>query len=161
PGLHSLFAAFDLAFVEGDEGQTGVDFRVVRTDPRFRLVQMNVSGGGVRGSVDAFLRWPPIEQAPLAEIRKRVAPGEFANSRALIVGGSRGLGALTAKAIAAGSGAVVITYATGEVDAMQVKDEINREIGPATCRTLRYDARKSAADQLGALTEEISHLYYF
>ena len=161
PGLHSLFAAFALEFVESPHGETGVEFAISKTDPRFRLIQMNISGCGVRGSVDAFLRWPPIKQPSLVDIMKIVAPGEFAGSTALIIGGSRGLGALTAKVIAAGSGKVIITYATGEMDATQLMEEIRIQVGQNACRALQYDARKSAGDQLRTLTEGVSHLYYF
>ena len=45
------------------------------------------------------------------------APGEFANVRALVIGGSRGLGEITAKIIAAGGGDVWITYRRGKEDA--------------------------------------------
>jgi acyl dehydratase/NAD(P)-dependent dehydrogenase (short-subunit alcohol dehydrogenase family) len=161
PGLHSLFAAFALEFVESPHGETGVEFSVSKTDPRFRLIQMNISGCGVLGAVDAFLRWPPIKQPSLVDIMKIIAPAEFAGSTALIIGGSRGLGALTAKVIAAGSGKVIITYATGKTDAMQLMEEIHREIGERVCRALPYDARKMPVDQLGTLTEKVSHLYYF
>lgn len=161
PGLHSLFAAFALEFVESPHGKAGVEFFVSKTDPRFRLIQMNISGGGVLGSVDAFLRWPPIKQASLVDIMKVVTPGEFAGSTALIIGGSRGLGALTAKVIAAGSGKVAVTYATGKTEATQLMEEIHSQVGQGVCRALPYDARKRPGDQLETLTEEVSHLYYF
>jgi acyl dehydratase/NAD(P)-dependent dehydrogenase (short-subunit alcohol dehydrogenase family) len=161
PGLHSLFAAFALEFVESLHHEAGVEFLVSKTDPRFRLIQMNISGCGVLGSVDAFLRWAPINQSSLIDIMKIVAPGEFAGSTALIIGGSRGLGALTAKLIAAGSGKVIITYATGKADATQLMEEIHGEVGQGVCRVLPYDARKVPGDQLGTLAEEVSHLYYF
>ena len=161
PGLYSLFAALALDFVASASKAKDVAFRVARTDPRFRLVQMEVSGAGIAGSVDAFLRWPPVKQAALADIVKLVAPGEFAGATALIVGGSRGLGALTAKVIAAGGGHVAVTYASGKDDASQLAAEINEAVAPGRCQTLHYDAREPAGDQLGPLTNEISHLYYF
>jgi NAD(P)-dependent dehydrogenase (short-subunit alcohol dehydrogenase family) len=41
------------------------------------------------------------------------APDEFAGATALIIGGSRGLGELTAKLLAKGGARILITYATG------------------------------------------------
>lgn len=161
PGLYSLFAATILEFIEDPCGTAGVEFRVAKTDPRFRLVQIKFSGGGVVGSVDAFLRWPPIKQASVVDIMKIVTPGEFAGSRVLIIGGSRGLGALTAKVIAAGGGKIAMTYATGETDAAELVEEIHRQVGQNVCQVLRYDARERAEQQLAALTGRISHLYYF
>lgn len=161
PGLHSLFAEFAVNLVDSPDNQGRIGFCVSETDERFRLVRMNISGAGVCGSVQAFLRWPPIAQAPLSDIVKIVAPNEFLGSTVLIIGGSRGLGALTAKIIAAGGGKVIVTYATGRLDALQVTEEIHRQIAPGVCQAISFDARKNAANQLRPLDVEVSHLYYF
>jgi NAD(P)-dependent dehydrogenase (short-subunit alcohol dehydrogenase family) len=88
-----------------------------------------------------------------------VGASEFAGSVALIVGGSRGLGELTAKLIAAGGGAVVVTWKSGKEDAERVAHEIRSAGG--RCETLPYDVRKSAIDQLAMLAEIPTHVYYF
>src|SRR5207302_9419080 len=116
---------------------------------------------GIRGSVQAFLRWPPIGQASFAEVSKVVAPAEFAGSTALIVGGSRGLGALTAKVVAAGGAKVIVTYATGRKDAEKLAEEICGHTAHDACRVIQYDVRQDAASQLKPLETEVSHLYYF
>jgi NAD(P)-dependent dehydrogenase (short-subunit alcohol dehydrogenase family) len=84
---------------------------------------------------------------------------EFSGSVALIVGGSRGLGELTAKVIASGGGRVVVTWHSGKEDAERVAQEI-RSAGGA-CETLRYDAREPAAEQLAPLSDAPTHAYYF
>lgn len=161
PGLHSIFAAFDIDFAEAASPEERLWFGVNGTDERFRMVRMAVSGAGVNGSVQAFLRWPPVAQASMNEISKLVAPTEFAASTALIVGGSRGLGALTAKVIAAGGGKVIATYATGRKDAIQLAEEIRDHVPQSACEIIPYDAREDAAGQLKALVADVSHLYYF
>ncbi len=161
PGLHSLFAAFAIECTDRADDRDRIGYRVSRVDERFRMVQMSVSGAGIDGSVQAFLRWPPITQAALSDIARIVAPTEFAGATALIIGGSRGLGALTAKLIAAGGGAVVVTYATGRAEAERLAEEINGHLGRDACRTLPYDARRDAADQLRTLDVDVTHLYYF
>src|SRR6266853_6571153 len=161
PGMYSLFAAFAIDLVENSNHKDAVGFSVSETDERFRMIRMNVSGAGMRGSVQAFLRWPPIGQASLDEVSKVVAPAEFAGSTALIVGGSRGLGALTAKVIAAGGGKVIVTFATGRKDAEKLAEEICSHASQDACRIIPYDARRGAADQLTNLACDPSHLYYF
>jgi len=161
PGLHSIFAAFAIDFTEVPLPGDRLRFSVSGTDERFRMVRMMVSGAGVNGSVQAFLRWPPIAQASMNEISKLVAPSEFVSSTALIVGGSRGLGALTAKVIAAGGGKVIATYATGRKEAVQLAEEIRNCIPQSACEIIPYDARQDAAEQLKTLAAEVSHLYYF
>jgi len=161
PGLHSLFAAFSVELLECSNDRHGIGFRVSETDERFRTVRMIVSGSGVLGSVQAFLRWPPIAQASLFDIAKLVAPSEFAGSTALIIGGSRGLGSLTAKIIAAGGGKVIITYASGRDDALKVAQEINSQLADDACKTMRCDVREDVSTQLRSLDVDVSHLYYF
>jgi NAD(P)-dependent dehydrogenase (short-subunit alcohol dehydrogenase family) len=161
PGLHSIFAAFAMDLLEGDQERDGIEFSVIGTDDRFRMIRMQVDGPGLRGSVQTFLRWPPVVQASLDDIMKLVGPAEFAGSTALVVGGSRGLGALTAKVIAAGGGKVVVSYATGRKDAEDVAEEIRARVSSDACRVIQYDVRLGAAGQLKDIVADVSHLYYF
>jgi NAD(P)-dependent dehydrogenase (short-subunit alcohol dehydrogenase family) len=161
PGLHSIFAAFAIDLIETPQRRDGLWFGVTGTDERFRMIRMAVNGAGVDGSVQAFLRWPPVVQASMSDIAKLVAPNEFAGSTALVVGGSRGLGALTAKIVSAGGGKVVASYATGRQEAEQLAEEICSHVSRDACRIIPYDARRSASDQLAKLACDPSHLYYF
>jgi hypothetical protein len=161
PGLHSLFAAFSIELLDDCNDRYGIGFRVSETDERFRMIRINVFGSGVSGSVQAFLRWPPVAQASVDEIAKLVSPNEFAGSTALVIGGSRGLGSLTAKIIATGGGKVIITYATGQDDASKLAQEINTRLANDACKTMRYDIREEASSQLRSLDANVSHLYYF
>jgi acyl dehydratase len=161
PGLHSLFAGFAVDLVDGSCDRDCLAFEVAETDNRFRMIRMNVRGGGIHGCVRAFLRWPPVEQTSLSNVRSFVGPIEFAGSTSLIVGGSRGLGALTAKILASGGGKVIITYLTGRDDAQRVTAEIGIQMGENVCRSLRYDVYQNAAPQLETISDHISHLYYF
>ncbi len=61
----------------------------------------------------SFARVPPVEQPTMRSLAGLVAPTEFAGCVALIVGGSRGLGELTAKLISSGGGRVIVTWQTG------------------------------------------------
>ena len=49
------------------------------------------------GVAKTLYRPPPQVQADVAALAPLVAPGEFAGQRALVVGGSRGLGEVTVK----------------------------------------------------------------
>ena len=157
PGLHSIFTGLDIDFVEQVSG--GMRYEVASADERFRAVRQIVNGGGLRGTVDSLVRLPPIRQASMAEVSKFVAPGEFSGANVLIVGGSRGLGEITAKIIAAGGGRPVISYAAGRQEAEQVAEEI-RAAGGA-CEILCYDVLKPAGEQLGALAIPPDRVYYF
>lgn len=153
PGLSSVFSSLKLDFTAG--AGPVLDWHVRAVDDRFRLVSLTVEAAGLRGSVEAFHRPPPQPQASLAEVAAEVLPAEFAGQRALVVGGSRGLGEVVAKIIAAGGGEVVVTHAAGAADARRVAEEI----GPR-CRVLALDVLIPAG-ALDSVVGWTTDLYYF
>ena len=82
---------------------------MTRTDPRFRLVELEIAGPGVAGSLRTFLRQPPVAPPSFADAARRVPAGAFAGRHALVIGGSRGLGAVAGLLLAAGGAAVTLT----------------------------------------------------
>jgi len=137
PGRHSIFATFAVKFARS--GVPGsMDFRVERAHARFLRLDMAVQGARIGGSVSAFVRPPPQQQPEIAHVATRVGRGEFAESAAVVVGGSRGLGETTAKILAAGGASVTITYHRGHADAARVAQEI-RNWGGA-CASVQLDA---------------------
>jgi hypothetical protein len=159
PGLRSVFSRLTLNWQQRGLAAP-LTYQVINADARFSLVTISVEGAGVSGSINAFSPQPPPNQLTMRELALRINPGDFAGQRALVVGGSRGLGELTAKAIAAGGGHVAITYAVGRKEAERVVDEIRQFGGEARC--LPYDATRAAAPQLAALQPDLpSHVYYY
>jgi NAD(P)-dependent dehydrogenase (short-subunit alcohol dehydrogenase family) len=158
PGLHSLFSGFKIEF---DVANTlpSLHYEVVKLDKRFRLLKIHFRGLGVVGEAEAFVRHPPVAQMRMEELSSYVHPDEFAGTQALVVGGSRGLGELTAKLLAAGGCQTVITYATGKIDAEHTAGEIRRCGG--RCDTIRYDVGLSPESQIIALRGSVSHVYYY
>ena len=76
PGLHSMFSSLIVDACDEPKPQDDhLGFRVIRTDPRFRMVRMSVAGGGWAGAVEAFARLPPVPQAPSHTLRGVVGPG--------------------------------------------------------------------------------------
>ena len=161
PGLHSMFSKLDLTLLDAPEStpRAALQYAVTYVDERFRKLRIAVEGRTVEGVLEAFVRVPPVRQASMELIAKCLQPGEFAGMNALVIGGSRGLGELTAKLIAAGGGTVTLTYALGRTEAEAVADEIQAWGGNASA--LPYDVRQPPADQLHTLETEPTHLFYF
>jgi hypothetical protein len=159
PGLHSMFGGLDVRLTPAADSADMLDYAVLSVDERFRLVRVAVRGGQLEGTLDALCRAPPAQQASMAVVAASVHRGEFAGTSALIVGGSRGLGEVTAKLIAAGGGRVVLTYRRGQEDAAAVAAEITDAGGRA--EILPYDALQPAAPQLERLSELPTQAYYF
>ena len=161
PGLHSIFSGLELEFAAKRAGAPEMRYRAAGGNPRLGLVLLGVEAPGLRGRIKAFYRPRPRAQASFADIRRGVAPGEFAGQRALVVGGSRGLGEVAAKLLAAGGAEVVVTYHRGEGDAQQIVADILAHGGRASC--LSWDV----LGPVPGLTAPASapapplHLYYF
>ena len=157
PGLHSLFAGLEVNCEPKAARESALAYAVKNTDARFRSLQIDVSGSGIAGWLDAFARPAPPSQPGMAEISRRLEGRPFAGQTSLIVGGSRGLGEVTAKIVAAGGGRPVLTYKDSRREAEAVAAEILAAGGQ--CDLLRYDALESAVAQLRNLSVDCA--YYF
>ena len=160
PGLHSIFSKADVTIgVASSEDHSALHFEVIQTDDRFSKVRIAVAGRSVQGTLDAFMRPAPVQQASISSLSDRVAPGEFGGMHALILGGSRGLGELTAKLFAAGGGRSTITFARGRKEAEDVAAEIRAAGGLAD--VMQYDVLTPASAQIVGFAQPVTHLFYF
>jgi hypothetical protein len=155
PGLHSLYSAMDLSFAKEATGPPRMNFRVASRD-HYGGVRLAVDGPGFRGELGAVLRPPPRAQASVRELAQMVSKGEFSEQRAVVIGGSRGLGEVTAKLLALGGADVTITYHRGKDDAEAVAAEIAAAAGK--CTIAQFDCNHPAPIQSPQPPE---YLYYF
>ncbi|HXM96374.1 MAG TPA: MaoC/PaaZ C-terminal domain-containing protein [Candidatus Dormibacteraeota bacterium] len=161
PGLHSLFSQFDVSWTSGN-GPWLLHYRVAKSDERFRRLQIEVSTGRLKGNLNVFVRPAPVQQSSTSTIKTRVSAGSFSASRALIIGGSRGLGEITAKIIAAGGGHPIITYFSGAKDAQTVAKDIRDSGG--NCSLLRMNVKKEGSAAFLRLLKSSGaprSIYYF
>ena len=131
PGLHSLLNGIELEAAAGES--PALAYAVEHFDARFSRVSINVRGAGFSGTLTASCRPAPTAQATYPDIARAVVPGEFAGQRALVIGGSRGLGEIAVKQLAAGGAQVHFSYHLGESDAKRVAAEITDGGGIAEC----------------------------
>jgi acyl dehydratase len=158
PGLASIFRSLNLSATTPESADEDMRFELARQDERFHLVRLAVEGGGWSGSIDAHFRPRPVEQPAIGAIANKVHRNEFKGANALVIGGSRGLGELTAKILAAGGARVTLTYSSGEADAKGVQSEITGFGG--LCNVMRYDALSPGSTQLGSLALAPNQIYY-
>jgi NAD(P)-dependent dehydrogenase (short-subunit alcohol dehydrogenase family) len=159
PGLHSLLAGVELRF-DVPVDVPAIEWCVVRHRIPAAPLRIAVAGGGLTGFIEAFVRPAPVDQVRAAEMTTRVSPVEFEGQRALVIGGSRGLGEVIVKAIAAGGGEVVLTFHSGAADARRVAADVE-SIG-RTCRIEPFNAIDADADACRRLLATApTHVYYF
>jgi hypothetical protein len=136
PGLHSLFTGIDVSF--NGPRLPELDWSLQKSTSSLAPLAITVSGGAAQGRLSAFVRPAPVQQPTMKEIAGAVSPHEFAGQRALVIGGSRGLGELTAKLLAAGGADVLMTYRSGAEDAARVVADIKSAGG--LCEAMVIDA---------------------
>jgi len=160
PGFHSLFAGFELRF-EASEPATQLRYRVARHDPRFRALELELEGMGMSGRLDALHRPAPAQQAQAVAISSRLPRDSFAGQRALVIGGSRGLGEVAAKLLALGGAEVRLTYHSGHPDALRVVEEIRSAGASAAC--FRLDVLDASHGIMAGLADgwRPNALHYF
>lgn len=162
PGRHSVFAEADLEFADPAKAEMAVAYRVIDLERRFGRVQVRMDAGpAANGVLTAFLRPGPQLQQPYEQLKSMVRPGEFAGQQVLVVGGSRGLGEVAAKLLAAGGAGVNLTYASGLEDAARVVDDIRAGGGNAAMHRFNVLDPGSAEALFAALAPTADHLCYF
>jgi acyl dehydratase len=159
PGLHSIFSACSLRRAEtGRRGPT-LTYEVVAEKHKYSMLTLGVRGAVFEGMLETFVRPVPRTTSMAATLRA-VPHDRFSGQRALVVGGSRGLGEAFAKVIAAGGGDVCITYNRGASDAEAVVNEICSTGRRATA--IKFDVLDPRDLSLRwPASEPPTHLYYF
>ncbi len=160
PGLHSVFSSLKID-LHADEAphESLLRFRVRKYDDRFRLFDISFRGC-IQGEIKAFLRPPAQLQPSVEELSGYVQAEEFKGSRSLIIGGSRGLGEVTAKILAAGGGDVVITYASGRDDARVISNEINAR-QRSHCQVQKLDLTSDSFCSVHIDWNSLHSIYFF
>ncbi len=154
PGLHSIFSDLNINFSAPIQAPAQLHFKVTRYEPRLSLAQIDVSAPGMEGNLKAFLRPTQQVQESYSVLSHRVQALEFSQQKALVVGGSRGLGEVTAKLLAAGGAETTITFYQGAEEAQAIVDEITHAGGIAKCAQLNILDPKDVG-------EGFTHVYYF
>ena len=163
PGLHSLYVGLNLARPPGAQARQpapALAYRVQQANRRYSTINLAVTGPTLAGTLETFFRPPPRPPLPMADAARAIGASELAGQRALVVGGSRGLGEATAKAIVAGGGLACITYHRGADEGARVARDLSEV--RAGCAALPLDVA-APGDLAGRwpVDWKPTHLYYF
>lgn len=160
PGHHSIYGTLDVIFDKIVPETSVLNYRVVQFIQKFSLVRLKVKGPSMKGEIKAFLRPEPQKQKTFSEVCNVISPDEFKNQIAVIIGGSRGLGEVTSKILAAGGARIILTYNQGFQDAKKIAEEINSRGERATIKHFNVlDLNKAQIE--GFQEYSPTHLYYF
>jgi NADP-dependent 3-hydroxy acid dehydrogenase YdfG len=162
PGLHSVYTELDVVFdAARANDRTCFAFRVAKADPRFKLLSIAIDGGGASGKISTLVRPAPVAQPSFAEVCARVPQSAKQGCRAIVIGGSRGLGETAAKILAAAGADVFVTYAAGAGDAARVVSDIRN--GGGRCGAFHLDVTSPPLERPAGLPADWvpTNIYYF
>lgn len=159
PGMHSILSGVKLTF-DVSQQVGAISYSVRRNSAEANYLVLTLQGRGIQGEISAFFRPAPVSQPEFAQLRGLIDQSRFAGRTALVIGGTRGLGELCAKILAAGGAAVILTWHVGEADAARVVEDIRKGGGRADA--LRWDCTHPPAEVPDRLRAAFpTHFYYF
>jgi hypothetical protein len=155
PGLNSLFLSLKIEF-RLDSGSND-SFQVKSSDDRYQMLWITIDAPTLYGEIEVLYRPSFRNNSAISDYKCVVAENEFRKISALILGGSRGLGAVVAKLIACGGGETIVTYNVGLDDAAKLKKEVEAFGGRCEIRQLTIANNISLPFDIS----NINQLYYF
>lgn len=155
PGLRSIYGAVQLSFTKQATTTASLDYTVKNFDARFSRLEIHIYQTGVTGLIEAYVREGVVEQKSYQALQPLVANNAFDVQKALVIGGSRGIGEVISKLLSAGGASVMLTYHTGEQDAKRICEQIKAGGGEATYAN--YDVLNR---NLVAFPFEPTHVYF-
>jgi hypothetical protein len=161
PGRHSIFTSLHARVDTAESDRPGLGWEARRPDRRYLRIDLTLAGSGWQAEARALVRPAPVEPAGFEGLSRDVDPTEFSGRRAVVIGGSRGLGAVTAKLLAAGGAHVLITFAVGQDEAMAVAADISRHRGTDVAAIARCDVLEAFGEPLALALRSATHVYYF
>jgi acyl dehydratase len=121
PGRHSLFAAVALSIqlkaANESANRASIEYSAESASRQFKMISIGVRAPGMHALAEAFFRPAPVPPPPMQMLQNMIDADIFTGHRVLVVGGSRGLGAILARLLAVGGADVRITFANGVVEA--------------------------------------------
>ncbi len=124
PGLNSIYSSLDIHFNE-KYSKKYLYWEVTSASRKFLPVKISFNSSGLSGNLSAFYREEPIKQMSIKELSKKIEKKNLPPQNILVIGGSRGIGEITAKLLSFRNAKIKITYNKGLNDADRITNEIN------------------------------------
>jgi len=123
PGLHSLFVACDIFFEVGSLDRNP-SYKIMESYINLGLLKLQYTGKNINSNITA-LRRPSYTPKSCDELLKTIPTTHLLkDKKILVIGGSRGIGAVFSKVAALNGAKVSVTYASNELDAQEICSDI-------------------------------------
>lgn len=155
PGLNSIYNGLFLSF-----DKNGKDFFYnVSKHPVLNAVTINIAADGVKGKIKACVRPQAVQQTPMKNL-SHYHLEHCSSQRALIIGGSRGIGQQCLRLLGMSGAKTLFTYFSDKTDA----ELLQKEFSQNNLKTdfIQLDIGNVSKQALQKIQEfSPTHLYYF
>lgn len=158
PGRQGMFAGFSVSF---GGMSPAINYLVTKHDPRFGQIAIAVEGCGLIGTVAALVARVEPSQPSDEKLSALVERAAFADQQPLVVGGSNGLGAITAMLLAIGGARPVLTYRHSARAANDLASRIKSRGGACDLIQLDVGDPSNGLQRLKELGWHGGEVYYF
>lgn len=155
PGKNSILYEIILKNKRTNNSQNS--FILKKFDKRFNLINLSFFGQSFRGEIITLLRPKKIIYS-IDKKKLKIKSNEFSKQRALVIGGSKGLGETTVRILKCGSASILFSYNKGSQDAKKIRSENIKNI-----HAFNYNVEKKIKNEVKKkiLKFKPTHLYYF
>ena len=158
PGKNSIFNALRLNF--SYDSSESLVCKTLKTESLFGECRIEISAPFVNGEISAFLRPEIAKQNSIEKLLSKNMKADFSKQRALVIGGSRGIGLQCLRLLALGGAKTMFTYYKSEKDADSIIQELKTH--NLSAESVRFNINRQSATSLEKIKAFApTHLYYF
>ena len=137
PGKYALLGKIDLNFEKNKKYIfNDIKFFLNKFDKRINRVEINFSNS-IIGKIYAF-KYNVSHQEDLKNIKLKIKNKFLKTKKAIVLGGSRGLGELTSKILSSAGSDTLVSYNHGKVEAQKLKSNIIK-LTNTKCKIMKID----------------------
>lgn len=123
PGADSLYSSLNLHFATTSFNNNLFEYNVNKVYKGLSLIKIDFKSLNYVGTINAFLRKQEVQQKSLKNILQDLTKVQYPKRKALVIGGTRGLGEVCAKILGSLGYETSITYNKGIKEAKRISNE--------------------------------------
>lgn len=157
PGLNSIYNGLKMSF--GSEEAGVFTYRSSKKHPALNLVQIDIDAGDIQGRIKSFVRPEPKIQTAMEALKSYRLP-DCSGQRALVIGGTRGIGLQCLRLLGINGAETLFTYYKSQKEAEEIVREFGQNgYGTSFVQADANDLSEEALERIKAF--DPTHVYYF
>lgn len=160
PGLNSIYNAFTFEFNENANLSNSIHYCVSDKHITLNMLNIKLDDTFIRGQIKAFIRPVAPKYKTLKELKGLLPVNSFKNQRALIIGGTRGIGLQCLRLLATAGASTMFTYFKNSNEADKIVEEFANE--SINTNYLQMDVSNLSKESLETIKAfNPTSIYYF